>query len=364
MLFRSVETRREPDFRFGIPDVMITTYNADIILPVTDVVREVNELYTIYPDILGMYYYQGEYWGLPVMTMPWALAYRPSILRQFGYEQPPQTWDELLAMARDITNRGGGNVYGIGLGGGRNLFVDEQLYMFMASRGVRIFGPDGSITFDSPEMVEVLRYYRELYQYSPVGSDTWMWGETELNFAAGLVAMVPYTAGIQIRLNEMDSDDLGFAPMPLYRPGAEPGTLTYPNDIVVFKRAEERGNLAVVKEFMRFIMRPDINVNLTSAMEPGVFIPCTESAAEHDGYWNHPVVRRYHDVNMEAVRSLDYATLYGFEHGHWVNNGIGDIIGANLLSFTLSRVLTNELTPEQAATWGAAEMERLSIPLR
>lgn len=363
-LFAAVEANQAPDFQFGIPDLMITCYNADIILPVTDVVNEVNAQYKIYPDILGMYNYKNEYWGLPVATMPFALSYRPSILKQFGYNQPPTTWSEMLSMARDITNRGKGDVYGIGLGGGRNLFVDEQAYMFLASRGARFFNEDGSIAFNSPETVDMLRYYKELYQYSPIGSDAWMWGEIEMNLAAGVCAMAPYLPSIQIRMNDLNSDDLAFTQMPLYQAGAKPGSLTYPNDIVVFKQSKERGNFEIVKEFMKFMMQPEININFTSGMEPGGFIPCTEAAAAYSGYWNSPIIQRYLAVNKEAVATLDYASLYGFEYGHWVNNGIGDIVGANVLSATLSKVLTNELTPEAAAVWGAAEMEKLSKPLR
>ena len=157
-----------------------------------------------------------------------------------------------------------------------------------------------------------------------------------MNLAAGVVAMAPYLPSIQIRMNDIDSDDLGFAQMPLYKDGSAPGSLTYPNDIVVFKQTEERGNLAVVKEFMKFMMQPEINVNFTSGMEPGGFIPCTEAAAAYEGYWSNPIIQRYLDVNEEAVRTLEYSTLYGFEYGYWVNAGIGDIVGGNVLSATLS----------------------------
>lgn len=362
-LLAAVEAGNAPDFQFGIPDLMITCYNADIILPVTDIVEEVDAAHEIYDDIQGMYQYNGEYWGLPVATMPFGLAYRPSILAEYGYDAPPATWAEMLEMAQDITARGNGEVYGIGLGGGRNLFVDEQSYMFMASCGAKFFNEDGSIAFNSPETVDFLTYYNDLYQCSPVGSDAWIWGDIELNLASGVVAMAPYLPSIQIRMNELDSDDLGFTHMPLVEEGAEPGTLTYPNDIVVFKQTEERGNLEVVKEFMRFIMQPEVNVWFTALMEPGGFIPCTVTAHEYDGYWESDVVQRYLEVNETTIDTLEYASLFGFEYGHWVNNGIGDIVGGNILSASVSKVTTGEMTPEEAAAWGAAEMEKLSQPL-
>lgn len=362
-LLAAVEAGNAPDFMFGIPDTMVTCYNADILIPVTDVVEEVDGLYDIYDDIQGMYQYDGEYWGMPWATMPFGLAYRPAILAEYGYDAPPKTWAEMLTMAQDITARGNGEVYGIGLAGGRNLFADEQAGMFMASNGAKFFNEDGSIAFNSPETIEVLTYYADLYKASPVGSEAWIWGDIELNLASGVVAMAPYLPSIQIRMNDLDSDDLGFTHMPLVEEGAEYGSLTYPNDVVVFKQTEEDGNLEVVKEFMRFIMQPEVNKYLTAIMEPGGFAPVTQVAAKDAGYWESEVVQRYLAVNEATVETLEYSTLFGFEYGHWVNNGIGDIVGSNVLSGAVSKVCSGEMTPEEAAAWGAEEMEKLSQPL-
>jgi multiple sugar transport system substrate-binding protein len=212
-------------------------------------------------------------------------------------------------------------------------------------------------------MIEVFQFYYDLYQYSPVGSEAWMWGEIEMNLAAGMVAMAPYLPSIQIRMNEMDSDDLGFAHLPLFEPGFPQGNLTYPNTVVTFAQTAERGNLPIVEEFMRFIMRPEINVHLTSGMEPGGFIPSTEAAAAYEGYWSNPIIQRFLEVNEVAIETLEFATLYGFEFGRWVNLGIGEIGGANVLSDAMSRVLAGEMTPAEAAQWGADQMEAMSVPV-
>ncbi len=59
----------------------------------------------------------------------------------------------------------------------------------------------------------------------------------------------------------------------------------------------------------------------------------------------------------------DYATLFGFEYGKWVNLGIGDITGANVLSDTINKVVSGQMTPEEAAAYGAEQMAKYSSPV-
>ena len=360
----AIEAGNPPDFQFGIPDLVMTKYRADAIMPVTDLVKEIDGRYDYFEIAKNMFYHEGEFWGVPIMTMVCGFAYRPSLLEKYlGTTDPPETWDEMLEYARKINEAGGGQVFGIGLAGGRNLFSCQQAYMFLSSAGGRFFDEKGNVIFNSPETIRFLEAYKELFEYSPPGTEAWMWGEMEMNLAAGVFAMAPYFPAIQLRMHDLDSDDLGFTHMPLVAPGAPRGGLQYPNNISIFRKADERGNTDTVKDFVRFIMQPDINVNLTAGMEPGAFLPVTRAAAEADVYWNNEVINRFLDVNKTAIELLEHSTLFGFEHGRWVNLGTGDITGANVLSATLQMVLTNQMTPEEAAAWGASEMEKMSIPI-
>ncbi len=68
-------------------------------------------------------------------------------------------------------------------------------------------------------------------------------------------------------------------------------------------------------------------------------------------------------MNKVAVEALDYASLYGFEYGRWVNLGIGDITGANILAEVVNRIATGGMTVEDAVEWGQNEMEKYSVPV-
>lgn len=363
-MLAAIEAGNPPDFQFSIPDLTNTAYRSDAILPVTDLVEELDEKYDFFENQIKMYYYDGEYWGVPVNTMLAGFTYRPSYLEKYlGTTEPPKTWDEVLDYAKRITEASNGEVYGIGLSAGKNLLTSELAYAFLASAGGRFFDEKGNVIFNSPETVKTLQFYKDLFQYSPPGSEAWLWGEHEMNMASGTIAMAPYFPSLLLRFDELDSDDYAMTHMPTPNLGGERGSITYPNEIHIFKHAEERGNLEAVKEFVRFALDPKNNALLTYEMEPGCFYPVTKAGVNSEDFWNHPIIKRYEHVNKVAVEVLDYATLYGFEYDSWVNLGIGDITGADILADCVEKVVSGQMTPEEAAEWGHNEMEKMSIPV-
>lgn len=357
-----------PDFRFGIPDLVLTAYLLDGILPVTDLVRELDERYDFFDRQIEIYYHDGEYWGIPIFTMIYLLTYRPSLLYRYGgVTEPPIDWEEYLALARRITENSPPYIFGSGLSGAINLMVSQQAFTFMANVGAKFFDEEGNVIFNSPETIRAMEMYRDLFQYSPPGALAWAWGEVEMNVMAGTIAMATYFPSVQSRFHyELDCDDYRAAHHPFPHPlkGGRPGSITYPNEIQIFQWTADRpGHLEATKTFIRFIMRPEINWILTAGMEPGAFFPVTYAAAAASEFWNHPIIARFYDMNRVAIEALEYATLFGFEHGRWVNLGIGDITGANILAEVVHRIVTGVMTVEEAVAWGHEEMELFSVPV-
>jgi len=167
----AVEAKTLPDFQFSIPDLTVTMFKADSLTPVTDLVKELDENYQIFPNTKNMYFHNDEYWGVPIMTMVMLMTYRPSFLEEYvGTTEPPKTWDEVLDYAKKITENSEEEVYGIGIGGAKNLMTDEQAYIFMAITGARFFDEKGNITFNSPATIEALKLYNDLIKFSPPGA--------------------------------------------------------------------------------------------------------------------------------------------------------------------------------------------------
>ena len=360
----AIEAGSGPDFQFSIPDLLLTSYLLDALIPVTDIVEELDKEYDFVDSIVETYFYKDEYWGVPIWTMVFLLTYRPSLLEKYvGTSEPPKNWEEYLEYAEKLTDPEN-NVYGIGIGGGINLMISEQSYTFMTNTGAKFFDEEGNVIFNNPETIQAMEMYRDLFQYNPPGAEAWSWGEIELNIMAGKIAMAPYFPSVQRRFDmELDSDDYAAAAHP-FPAGGKPGSITYPNEIHVYKWTAERpGHLEATYDFIRFIMRPDINYLLTAVQEPGGFYPVTIAAQEAPEFWADPIISRYEEMNRAAMEALADASLYGFEYGRWVNLGIGDITGANILAEVVNRIVTGGMTVEDAVEWGHNEMEKYSVPV-
>ena len=355
-----------PDFQFSIPDLTMTMYKSDALAPVTALYNELNAKYKFFENLKGMYAYKGEVWGVPAWTMVMVLTYRPSLFKQYvGTDKPPDTWDQALAYAKAISEKSNGDVAGIAIGGAKNLMTDEQAYIFLAGAGARFFDANGKVTFNSPQTVAALKLYKDLFQYAPKGALAWSWGECELNIAAGTTAMSPYFPSVQKRFaEEFDSSDYAAAPVPFFKGMNKRGTITYPNDIQVFKKTIQNAeHWEAVKEYIRFFERPEINAIITTS-EPGGFYAPSDVAGAAKEFWDNPIVKRFEAMNRAALGALKYATLYGFEYGKWVNLGLADISGADVLSDVVNKVLSNQMTAEEAAAWGQKQMEKYSQPAR
>jgi ABC-type glycerol-3-phosphate transport system substrate-binding protein len=363
----ALEAGTLPAFQFSIPDLTLTMYNAGALAPLTDLVKEIDGKYKIFPNTKNMFLHEGQYWGLPIFTMVMLMTYRPSFLEEFvGAKTPPETWEETLEYAQKITEASGGEVYGIGIGGAKNLMTDEQAFVFMASAGARFFDPKGKVIFNNPKTKQALSMYNELIKYAPPGAEAWSWGEIELNLAAGTLAMSPYFPSVQKRFHEeFDSDDYAAAHVPRFEGNTSTGTITYPNEVHIYKQTVKNPRvLNAVKDIVRFMMRPEINAILTSGQEPGGFFPATTAAAKATQYWDNPIVKRYEGIHKVAFEALEkYATLYGFEYGKWVNIGIGDITGADVLAETVNKIVSGQMSIDEALAWGQSAMEKYSKPV-
>ncbi|WP_369017604.1 sugar ABC transporter substrate-binding protein [Thermatribacter velox] len=364
----AMEAGTLPDFQFSIPDLLLTMYKAGAVAPVTDLVNEIDEKYQFFPNQRNIYAHDGEYWGVPIFTMVMLLTYRPSFFEEYlGTKEPPKTWDEALEYAKKITEASEEEVYGIGIGGAKNLMTDEQAYIFLASAGARFFDENGRVIFNNPKTIEALKLYKEFFQYAPPGAEAWSWGEIELNIAAGTIAMSPYFPSVQKRFHEeFDSNDYDAAHIPYFKDRKERGTITYPNEIHIYKDTLKNGekHMNAIKNFIKFMMRPEINAILTAEQEPGGFFPTTVAASQAKEYWENPIVKRFENIHKVAFEALqEYATLYGFEYGKWVNLGIGDITGADVLAEVVNKVVSGQMSVEEAVAWGHQEMEKYSVPV-
>ncbi|MEZ0345368.1 MAG: extracellular solute-binding protein [Infirmifilum sp.] len=124
-----------------------------------------------YPDLLKTWPSKGgKIYALGITGNVNFFWYRKDILNSLG-EQPPQTWDDVLRIAKKVKAKytdQGQKVYGFGAYAVKGTSVAQDTFpAFLYPFGGSYFAADGvTPALNSPEAVNALSFFKELLQYS------------------------------------------------------------------------------------------------------------------------------------------------------------------------------------------------------
>lgn len=377
-MLSAIPNKTDPDMNVVSDMSWSAVQLAGGLTPVDDIVEAIDSEQGFYDSALKSFYAEDHYWAVPIDSIAYSLMYRPSMLEAAGYTSPPKTWSELLDYAEKLTvdKDGDGNpdVYGIGVTTSRGGLTTDTIAAFLATANGDIFDESGNLTMDSPEMVKTLEYYTQLSQYAPPAASGWSWGEIEMNWAAGNLAMIPYHAPNLATFFE--AGDYDIATTKLVGPDGEstPSMGSQHHAICVTKSAVERGNYDAVKLFLEFLSRPEITWILNACQEPGFFVPTTEKASElmMSGYFEEELFPLknfdfseesktrtiYENFIHTASESAAAGYALGNKHGA-VNLGLADIYNSNILSDMIQKIALENMPVQEAAEWGQKEAKKM-----
>jgi multiple sugar transport system substrate-binding protein len=350
----AIQAGNQPDLQFTIPDFTVAIKETGAVQPVADIVEDINSSHPFLEAAVQPYSYEGDTWAVPIFGMIQMLWYRKDMFEAAGLdpESPPKDWDELRQYSEQLTS---GNKYGMGITSSKHLYTDQEFYTFMITNGGKeLFAEDGSVTFDTPNNVETVAFYKELSQFSPPGSNSWTWAEPQAALNNGTLAMA-IEKGQFLGPFEEDSgrpaSDLGVAPVP-WPPDGERGSIYYSNGAMLLTDDEEKKEAA--KEFLSFVMEPKNYADLLLA-EPGLFLPLTEDGAS-PAWKDSEVLGKYPEAVNLMVEQSKHGYLFGFTRDK-IPQGIGQISAENLLSQVVQKAIVEGESPEAAVAWGQQEMQ-------
>ncbi len=187
-----------PDLSWGLSEWFGEFNQFDALLDVTDYFNSWDEKDAFYENVIQSYTVDGKLKALPNYLGIRALLYHENILKEAGYDTPPATWDELLAMGPVVKEKTGKEAFGIAGAGVRS---PQELIMYLAQNDVVIAeqmsdGKYKNTWQDQPDQLakaaEVFKFYKDLLSTKTIKADakTWGWEEEDQNFALGQYAMV------------------------------------------------------------------------------------------------------------------------------------------------------------------------------
>ena len=151
--------------------------------------------------------WQNRNYLVPYFRTGTVLYTRTDLFREKGLK-PPRTWSELLKAAETLTEKGPGGVvrrYGIVLPASRHPATLFAVIPFVWMKGGSMMAPDGkTVTWNSPAVIETLKWWKELAKYAPPGIGQYGYGEMMQLFYSDAVAMSMYGGRLLARTQEFN----------------------------------------------------------------------------------------------------------------------------------------------------------------
>lgn len=152
----------------------------------------------ILPAAWNLSTFEDTIYGIPYTLASSEFYYNKDLLEEAGYDGPPETMEELVEMAHDLTKIEDGEIVQLG-------FLPDYPWMDNVLWPV-IFGADwidmetNEITFDSPEMAAAYQWQVDIYkEYGPENLQAFKAGfgkEAQSPFLAGDLAMCFFPEGM------------------------------------------------------------------------------------------------------------------------------------------------------------------------
>jgi len=125
-------------------------------------------------------------YGIPWYVETRLVYYRKDLAAKAGISQPPKDWEGLKSMAKAMQT-GAGAKWGIGFQpGGKGSW--ETVLPFAWSNGAKLMSDSKTFSFDTPEMVEAVKYYQSFFT-DGIADKAPTEGQTEAAFASGSTPM-------------------------------------------------------------------------------------------------------------------------------------------------------------------------------
>lgn len=336
------------------------------LLPVTDIVQAIGE------DQYGKaekiaFSKDGEWYGVPFFGFPHVVWYRTDIFNEKGLT-PPSTWDEMLAVAQELTEDtdGDGKVDRYGLLTAMST-TDQDFSLMFGTDTNNTYWLDGDGnpivvpgTDNYDRFVESLAYIKKLKTCCmPDGVLTWTQEDTRYGFLNGDAAMLVSSTGFALTILGKDPEFLDVVstipwPYNSANPDAQSNNYWggYCDSVLATSAHPEEARL-----FVEFLHQYDIELKWFQDSIIG-WLPSRKEIVESDDLWNS---ERWAGVAPTIRVGGSYAATHGQIPGMQLgsNKWASVFFDHRLYAQLWNKLIAEDLTPDQAAQWMQAEMERI-----
>lgn len=227
----------------------------DLIVPFDDAVKTEEDkewLKSFYPALLANGTVDDKTWGIPFQRSTIVMYYNKDMFREAGLdpEQPPQTWEEMVADGKQLAKDGKWGLMVPSTG-----YPYWMFQCFAIQNGKELMNNEGTETyFDDPAVVEALEFWRGLARDEKIMPEgTIEWGTLRQAFVQGQTAMMWHTTGNLSAVKREANFDFGVAMLPKHK---QPGSPTGGGNFYLFKDSTDAQKEASV-ELIKYMTAPE-----------------------------------------------------------------------------------------------------------
>lgn len=311
----------------------------------SDVTKDTDWLNSFYPALMANGTLEGKVWGIPFQRSTIVMFYNKALFKEAGLdpEQPPKTWDDMVAAAKKLTKD---QQYGLMIPStGYPYWMFQSLALQNDRQLMNEAGNE--VYFNDPRSVEALQFFHDLaykHKVSPAG--TIEWGTLRQAFVQGQTAMMWHTTGNLTAVKNEAKFDFGVAMLPA---NVKPGSPTGGGNFYLFKDASAEQKVAAV-DFVRWMTAPERAAKWSMATGYVGISPAAYETAE---------LKEYTQSFPQALVARDQLALASPEFATFETARVREI-----LSNAVQAALTQSKSPQAALDEAQAAADRLLRPFK
>ncbi len=345
-----------PDIVTHLPSFAVQSYYANgLVEPFNDVIEAIgaDDYFPGANDVFQAA--DGNYCGTGIgnsaANMMWL---RKDLMQQAGIESAPTTWDE---MRTAVTAMQTGGLYGAPLPYGANSMTSLIFIGFIHQAGGQVFSPDLEVAIDNEGTRNALEFYREMREFCPPGATNYSWGESLTAFVSGATATGIYTGRVLANVRDQNpsiADHITCVTYPRMSEDIAPWTFNDFPSVFIPAQSQQKD---AAKLFAAFLFDPEGYIQQLHAA-PGHVLPVLQSINNSPLYQDNDIIQKYApEVELMAASAAGGYNL-GYESAdHASNEKAGEIIGSNVISELVQRVVLNGDNVDEALGAASATIE-------
>lgn len=346
-----------PEITHVEPMFVRTLYGQDLLLPLDEVVEAFDGDYM--PQLQEMFELEdGHTYGVVHAWGTDTTVYRADLYAnapEAGTPEDVVTWDESVEQWKAVAAANPG-IYPLLLAGSAAHNVNEEVYLWLGSNGGNLFDENGRATIDTPEMIEVLEYWKTLKDEGLL-SPTWSsasYADSLSGLANGDAATI-YSFGRAVYTFQEQAPDLvpgedikTYVPRPIGPSGDDWITQLDAEPWVVFKDSPDAD---ATVDFLKFFYEHDNYLSWIGTV-PTQLLPVMPSMFEDEEWQALPEVQNWGfwiEAQREALEAGKAFPLMVTQAEEMQLPYLSDLYGSAILVDMVMEVVENGGDPAAAA---------------